>query len=252
MKDADEAEGHGPRLEALIAKSEAARWAADEAIDWSAKPVRPRFISPGKYRAMVSQLYHGERATLAICERLIDEVPDTRAVRFLATQIDDERRHAQTFARYLEAFGGIAPADPGLGGAFARALEWDGPWQGLAVAANVVLEAETVRLLQRSPRLFSCPQLREINDLVTQDEARHLAFGRTFVARHLTTLSPEERLQIYDWVLGLWRQCIYTPRGGLLSLVLKIKGRAVQRLWEAHNTALCQIGLVSESETVPA
>ncbi len=252
MKDADEAAGRDPRLEALIAKAEAAPWTPDEAIDWSVRSVRPRFLSPARYRAMVSQLYHGECATLSICERLMNEVPDAQGVRFLATQIADERRHAQAFERYLEAFGGVAPVDPGLGGAYARALEWDGPWQGLAVAANVVLEAETVRLLQRSPRLFSCPQLRKINDLVTQDEARHLAFGRVFVAPHLETLSPEERRQIYAWILGLWRQCIYTRRGGLLSLVIKVKGRSLQRLWQAHNTALCQIGLVSESETVPA
>ena len=252
MKDADKTAGRSRRLEALIAKAEAAPWTPDETIAWSVEPVRPRFLSPARYRAMVSQLYHGECAALSICKRLMNEVPDAQAVRFLATQVADERRHAQAFERYLDAFGGVAPVDPGLGGAYARALEWDGPWQGLAVAANVVLEAEAVRLLQRSPRLFSCPQLQEINDLVTQDEARHLAFGRIFLERHLKTLSPEERRHIYDWVLGLWRQCIYTPRGGLLSLVIKIKGRSLQRLWQAHNTALCQIGLVSESETVPA
>ena len=249
MSNSSETGRSNLRFEALISKAEAATWSIEDAVDWSSPAVRPRLISRSKYRAMVSQLYHGECATLAVCERLVDEIPGPRAARFLATQIEDERRHAEMFERYLDPFGGIALVDPGLGGAFARALEWDGPLQGVAVAVNVILEAETIRLL-RSPYLFSCPKLQAINDAVTRDEARYLAFGRIFVGPHLATLSAEERRRIYLWVLSLWRECIYTSRGGLLTLVLRFKRRALQRLWDNHNNTMHQLGLVSETEFV--
>lgn len=241
-----------PQIEALIAKAEAAAWPADDAPFWSSPAVRPRLIPWAKYRAMVSQVYHGECTTRAVCERLIDEIPDPLAARFLAIQAEEERRHARMFERYLEPLGGVAPVDPGLGGAFARTLSWDGPWQGIAVAVNVILEAETIRLLLRSPHMFSCPKLKTIIDVVTRDEARHLAFGRLFIRRHLETLSAEERRRIYLWVLSLWRECIYTPRGGVLSLILRYKRRPLQRLWDGHNAAMCEIGLVSECDTVAA
>ncbi|MCH8183465.1 MAG: ferritin-like domain-containing protein [Proteobacteria bacterium] len=252
MQSNNAAAARDPRIEALIAKAEAATWPADDAAFWSSRAVRPRHISRAKYRAMVSQIYHGECTTLAVCKRLSDEIPDPLAARFLALQADEERRHAQMFERYLEPLGGIAPVDPGLGGAFARTLSWDGPWQAVAVAVNVILEAETIRLLLRSPHLFSCPKLRTIIDVVTRDEARHLAFGRLFIAPHLAALSVEERRRIYLWVLSLWRECIYTPRGGVLALVLRFKRRRLRRLWDGHNAAMCDIGLVSEGETVAA
>ncbi len=241
-----------PQIEALIAKAEAASWPADDAAFWSSRAERPRHIPRAKYRAMVSQVYHGECTTQAVCERLIGEISDPLAARFLTLQAEEERRHARMFERYLEPLGGVAPVDPGLGGAFARTLSWDGPWQAVAVAVNVILEAETIRLLLRSPHLFSCPKLKTIIDTVTRDEARHLAFGRLFIRPHLETLSAEERRRIYHWVLSLWRECIYTPRGGVLALVLRFKSRRLQRLWDGHNAAMCQIGLVSEHETVAA
>lgn len=252
MQSTGVAAAREPQMEALIAKAEAAAWPADDAPFWSTQAVRPRHIPRAKYRAMVSQIYHGECTTLAVCKRLIDEIPDPLAVRFLAIQAEEEHRHALMFERYLEPLGGVAPVDPGLGGAFARTLNWDGPWQAMAVAVNVILEAETIRLLLRSPHLFSCPKLKTIIDVVTRDEARHLAFGRLFIRPHLETLSAEERRRIYLWVLSLWRECIYTPRGGVLALVLRFKSRPLQRLWDGHNAAMCQIGLVSEDETVAA
>lgn len=241
-----------PRIEALIAKAEDATWPADDAPFWSTAAVPPRHIPRAKYRAMVSQVYHGECTTLAVCERLIDEIPDPQAVQFLSIQAEDERRHARMFERYLEPLGGIAPVDPGLGRAFERTLSWDGPWQAVAVAVNVILESETIRLLLRSPHLFSCPKLKTIIDAVTRDEARHLAFGRHFVGPHLKMLSAAERRLIYEWVLSLWRECIYTPRGGVLALILRFKSRPLQRLWDGHNADMCQIGLISEGETVAA
>ena len=141
-------------LDKLTARAEAGVWDPARDIDWSDGPARPALIPPPLYRMLVSQLYHGERATLAMCERLGREISHPGARRFLAAQAADEARHAQAYALYLDRIGGIGPLDPALRRTFEGALGWHGPWQGLMVAGHVLLESEAVRLLRRSPRMW--------------------------------------------------------------------------------------------------
>ena len=148
------------------------------------------------------------------------------------------------YARYLEGIGGIAPIDHAVERTFRAALAWDGPWQGLVVAAHMVLESETVRLLRHSPTMFSCPLLCEINARVVCDEARHLAFGRLYLARRLGELSPSERRRIYRWVFGLWHDSVYSWRGSL-SILNWLNRGALRRLWHDHARALCRVGLIT-------
>ena len=89
-------------LDKLTARAEAGVWDPARDIDWSDGPARPALIPPPLYRMLVSQLYHGERATLAMCERLGREISHPGARRFLAAQAADEARHAQAYALYLD------------------------------------------------------------------------------------------------------------------------------------------------------
>lgn len=232
-----------PGLDKLIARAEAGVWDPARDIDWSDGPVRPALIPSPLYRMLISQLYHGERAVLAMCERLSGEISDAGARRFLATQADDEARHAEAYARYLDRIGGIGPVDPALRRTFEAALDWDGPWQGLMVAGHLLLESEAVRLLRRSPRMFSCPLLREINARVARDEARHLAFGRLYLRLHLGRLSRSERQRIHRWVHGLWRESVYAWRGPLTVLAW-VNHRALRKLWRGHEAELRAVGLI--------
>lgn len=244
------AEAGDARLSALITRAEAGGRDPDRAIDWSRRPHRPPLIPPRLYRVLVSQLYHGERATLAMCERLMRELPDAGARRFIATQAADETRHAQLYARYLDGIGGLAPTDDAVQRTFDAALAWDGPWQGLVAAAHVVLESETVRLLQHSHTMFACPLLRDINARVVRDEARHLAFGRLYLKQKLGELSPSERRRIYRWVHGLWHECVYSWRGPLTILSWVNRG-ALRRLWQRHDRELCDVGLTASGDAHP-
>ena len=79
------------RLGVLIARAEAGEWEPERAIDWSRRPVRPRLIPPRLYRTLVSQLYHGERATLAMCQRLMRELPDADARRSSPAKLSRSR-----------------------------------------------------------------------------------------------------------------------------------------------------------------
>lgn len=235
---------HLSAIEALTARGAAATWDADTAIDWSVCPKRPMLVPPSIYRSLVSQLYHGERATMAMCDATQRAIPDAAARAFVAQQAADESRHATAYARYLDALGGVAPIDRAVEAAFGKALAWDGPWQGLVIAANVILESETVRLLQHSPNIFSCPLLRDINALVARDEARHLAFGRLYLTPHIAELSDAERVRIYDWLYEMWHDCVYAWRFPV-SLLTWVNRPALARLWQRHQRALAEIGLIA-------
>ena len=136
--------------------------------------------------------------------------------------------------------------DPAIKRTFAAALGWDGPWQGLVVASHVLLESEAVRLMQRSPYMFSCPLLRRVNRLVVRDEARHLAFGRHYLKSRLGELSPAEHQRIHRWVRDLWHQAVYGSRGPL-SLRSWVNRDALRRVWQHHEGELAGIGLIGSA-----
>ena len=117
---------------------------------------------------------------------------------------------------------------------------------GIGRREHVLLESEAVRLLQRSPYMFSCPLLRRINRRVVRDEARHLAFGQHTLRRRLNELSPAERQRIYRWVGDLWHQAVHGRRGAL-SLLGCVNRGALRRVWLDHEAELRGIGLVGSA-----
>ena len=169
------------RIDGLIAAMSRAQ--NGERTDDDRRPRVPPWLTRRFFRHIVSQLYHGERASHAVCTRLIREIDDLRAQRFLEKQIADEHRHAALYRDYLNDLGGVSAIDPGLARAQDAIAAWTGTWHGPMVAVNTVLESEAVRTLQSAPRLFACPRLAAINRGIVRDEARHLAFGRLFFAR---------------------------------------------------------------------
>ncbi len=86
---------HEDRLATLIAKAFEGQWSPETVIDWDQRISLPRYFPRKGYVSIVSQLYHGELATLALCRRLQMELPNPRARQFLSTQVGDESRHAR-------------------------------------------------------------------------------------------------------------------------------------------------------------
>ena len=168
------------RIAALVKKGRQAQ-NAPNTPDWSLTPRKP-FWLPGRAVAVaVSQFYYGERTTAELCERIAHRITDAEARSFLATQIADERRHAEFFRRYAAGFGGLAPASAALESAYAAAREWDGPPEALILAIHVVLEGENLNLQQTVDSWLPCPLFADISRCVARDEARHRAFGDLYL-----------------------------------------------------------------------
>ena len=236
-------------LRRLAANARRSQWSADAAIDWELGPRLPIWMSQAQARTAISQLYHGEIATSRMCEALMAAVEPGPARDCLALQRDDERRHAAVYARYLEALGGIAPIDPGL----ARALEAarNGPFGalGAVLAFNLVLESEVLRVHGTLARLLPCPLLAQMNRLIARDEARHVAFGRLYLAEAVATLPTETRGRLYRWIHETWQRSAESVLGrtGSKSAARAALRRWLSGGWRHHKVALRKLGLVSEA-----
>lgn len=192
-------------MEALITKEAEGQWSASSDIDWSQSPRVPLWMRRKTYIRLVSQFYHGERATQRLCRRLLREIEDPIAKRFLKFQLVDEERHEAVYQRYIEQLGTIAPIDPQLEEALEGSLGWQGSPAGLIVAFHVVFEGGALHLLEKFSTRIRCPLFRQINSRILPDEARHVAFGVKYLRQNLPRLQAEERRELYRWVKGLWQ-----------------------------------------------
>ena len=250
--DAVEREHQRERLARLAATAAAGQWAAEEAIDWARMPRVPPWVSRPAVRFALSQLFHGEEATARLCENLLAEVAWPEARRCLTFQIEDERRHAAVYRRYLEGLGGVAPVDAALAGSLRAAADAPSGPLGAMVAYHVVIEGENLRLQERVTRFLPCPLLRQINRRIARDEARHLAFGRIYLAGRLAALPGEDQRALLAWLRRLWGEAAEAAlrnRGHGNLLVRRFLEAWLRRGWSRHEAKLRQLGLAPAGES---
>ncbi|MDJ0609281.1 MAG: ferritin-like domain-containing protein [Kiloniellales bacterium] len=234
------------RLRRLAENGTADQWCVDRDIDWSRRERLPLWISRRHAAIAISQLYHGEMATVRLCRRLLGEVEEPLLRRCLTLQIGDEARHAEAYRRYLERLGGVMPVEPAL----ARALDLAGRGTlgtaGTVMAYHIVAEGEVLRLQERLAGFFPCPLLRQVSRRVARDEARHVAFGRLFLEARVSRLSVERRAELYDWARRIWVDCTEATlaagagRGPIIQwFVVRWLGGS----WRRHEIALGRLGI---------
>ena len=190
-------------LAALTARAIADQWTL-AAIDWTVAPRPPRFVPRRLYVAAASQLLHGEALALALCEQLLELVDDPVARDFVALQRQDEARHVAAYRRYFAALGALAPPLASFAAIEQAAAASRDPL-AIMLALHVVLEHEALALHRDAYAPLGCPLLVALMARVDRDEARHVAFGRHYLPRHMAALAPARRRALADWLLGLWR-----------------------------------------------
>lgn len=205
---------------ALAALADQAERARSARPDWSIPPNLPVWTPKRLAVFAADQLHHGESATATVCESLLPQMECAAARRCLEAQIDDERRHASFYARYLEALGASAgDTRPALADAYAAIVAWDGPPEAPILATHAVIEVENLKLQRRVSLWLPCPLFRSIADAVARDEARHVAFGNRYLRQRLPALSSAERARIEKWLLDLWSEAIEDVFAGFMPLL---------------------------------
>jgi P-aminobenzoate N-oxygenase AurF len=140
-----------------------------------------------------SQFLHGEQGAMICAARISESVPDLDAKFYAATQVMDEARHAETYARFLqEKVGLVYPINKHLKVLLEQTLtdsRWDMPYLGM----QVLIEGVALAAFGLLRDLTRVPLPRQILAYIMQDEARHVAFGRLALRDYYAQLSDAER-----------------------------------------------------------
>jgi hypothetical protein len=241
--DAEPADPSSP-LRWLAAKGAAQQWTVAEVMDRDQAVTLPRWLLGKFYTAVISQSYHGEMATLAMCRRLVDGLDDPWARRCMEIQITDETRHAEAYWTCLAGIGELAAA-------YEKALSRTDSPETLIAAFNIVLEGEALFALDYLGSWFRCPRFLGLNARIARDEARYLAFGRLYLGARSLRMAREQRIDIHRWLKDLWTESAFgiLDRFPAPSAVLGRRCRTwVETGWQDHRRALISIGLVSVEE----
>ncbi len=184
----------------LYAQAVAAQWDPERAIDWRGA-VRPTDELERAIVQVMSYLIENETAALLVPARFLSRLhPHFREVmQLLAIQAADEARHVEVFTRRALLFGGSLGTSSAGGQASLKTL-LDEPDYALAMFLLSVLgEGSFLSLLwflhEHGPDVAT----KQIVKLAAQDEARHVAFGLSHLARHVA-LDPALKTRLADAV----------------------------------------------------
>jgi hypothetical protein len=206
-------------LLALYDKGKRQQWDAERRIDWSGEldPDNPmqlpdetisiagsdlwrklgaREIAQFRRHAQawqISQFLHGEQGALIAAAKIVQQVQKADAKFYAATQMIDEARHVEAYARLLhEKFDMVFPINKPLQALLADVVEcreWDFTYLGM----QVVIEGLALAAFQSIRDKAQNALARQVNAYVMQDEARHVAFGRLALRDYYPALSDAER-----------------------------------------------------------
>ena len=127
--------------------------------------------------ASLSQFLHGEQGALLCSARLVEAVPWIEAKYYGSTQVVDEARHVEAFARYLEEKMPTAyPINENLKSLLDTVLT-DERWDLVYLGMQVVIEGLALAAFGMMLGTTQEPLLKQLLRYVMADEARHVAFG---------------------------------------------------------------------------
>jgi len=147
--------------------SPVASWNDDEWVDFAVH----------SQCASLSQFLHGEQGALLCTARLVEAVPWIEAKYYGSTQVVDEARHVEAFARYLdEKMPTTYPINENLKSLLDTVLT-DDRWDLVYLGMQVVIEGLALAAFGMMLGTTQEPLLKQMLRYVMADEARHVAFG---------------------------------------------------------------------------
>ena len=215
-------------LRRLYEKGKRAQWNAAEDIDWSLSVSKDEWIGDpnasilasickvmgcdeatqkaamfDEFAWLLSQLLHGEQGALQICGQLTNLCPTTDEKFYAASQVADEARHTEVFARLLaEKVGTIYPISPIVKTLLDELLMVDG-YAMKTLGMQTLFEGFAMGLMDLMRQALGHPLFREILRRVQQDEARHAAFGVLTMRRVVAEADKSETTHMEQWAFDV-------------------------------------------------
>ena len=170
-------------VEATIAADQAAIGAGIDPAQYIGTPLQKwgdkewvEFGVEGR-RWSLSQFLHGEQGALLCTAKITETVPWYDAKLYASTQVVDEARHVEVFARYLdEKLGGGYQVNTHLGMLLDDIVN-DSRWDLTYLGMQIMVEGLALAAFGYLHQLTTEPLLKHLLRYVMSDEARHVAFG---------------------------------------------------------------------------
>jgi P-aminobenzoate N-oxygenase AurF len=152
-------------------------------------------------RGRLSQFMHGEQGAMIVAAKIVETVPWIDAKYYASTQVMDEARHTEVFAKYLDQkIGGAYPMNPNLEAQITALME-DSRWDIAYLGMQIVIESLALAVFGDLLRATKEPLLRKLLRYVMADEARHVAFGVLSLGEYYRELSAAELLDRQQFLL---------------------------------------------------
>jgi hypothetical protein len=135
---------------------------------------------------------HGEQGALICTAKIVETVPWIDAKYYAATQVMDEARHVEVFAKYLdEKLSGHFPINHHLRALLDDIIS-DSRWDITYLGMQIMVEGLALAAFGMAMQTTNEPLLRQLLRYVMSDEARHVAFGVLSLQEYYAGLSDAE------------------------------------------------------------
>jgi hypothetical protein len=140
----------------------------------------------------MSQFLHGEQGALLCTGKIVVTTPWIDAKYYAATQVMDEARHVEVFARYLdEKLDGHYPVNANLQ-LLINDILGDSRWDMTYMGMQIMIEGLALAAFGFMHQVTQEPLLKQLLRYVMSDEARHVAFGVLSLAEYYEGLNASE------------------------------------------------------------
>jgi P-aminobenzoate N-oxygenase AurF len=140
----------------------------------------------------LSQFMHGEQGALICTAQIVETVPWIDAKYYAATQVMDEARHVEVFARYLDTkLSGHYPINAHLKMLLDDIIA-DSRWDMTYLGMQIMVEGLALAAFGFLHQMTTEPLLKQMLRYVMSDEARHVAFGVLSLQEFYQQLSGSE------------------------------------------------------------
>jgi len=135
---------------------------------------------------------HGEQGALVCTAKIVESVPWIDAKYYAATQVMDEARHVEVFAKYLDdKLSGHYPINAHLRLLLDDIIA-DSRWDMTYLGMQVMVEGLALAAFGFMHQMTTEPLLKQLLRYVMSDEARHVAFGVLSLQEYYQQLSKSE------------------------------------------------------------
>ncbi len=222
----DYQKGARPALNKLYEKAKTAQWNGETDLDWSIEVDPTKVLSAlqgsnaaGPFQAIaemddspfknwgdreweelgiesinwrLSQFMHGEQGALLCTAKIVETVPWIDAKYYASTQVMDEARHVEVFAKYLDTkLTGNYPINAHLKMLLDDIIQ-DSRWDMTYLGMQIMVEGLALAAFGFMYQLTEEPLLKQLLRYVMSDEARHVAFGVLSLKEYYAELTDAE------------------------------------------------------------